>query len=112
MSKKEWKICTWIHHIATAAGLCIGMINYKKHTGSAWKSNLLLLYIVSQVWAAVKIAASLFADDAGRTSHKDMQKSYDNIHTLSKNKKEERRWAGVLCALSAVFKIGTPILLG
>lgn len=112
MSKREWKICTWIHHAATAAGLGIGIINYKKHTGSAWKNNLLLLYIISQVWAAVKIAVSFLADDCGKTSHKDMQRSYDNIHTISKNKREERKLAGIFSALSAIFKIGMPILLG
>lgn len=112
MSKREWKLCKGFHHIATVIGLLTGIINYAEHRGSIWKKNALLIYIMSQVWAAVKIAAALLSGtDIIPKKYDNMQKSYENIHTLCNDKKKERRYTWFLSILSASFKIGTPILL-
>lgn len=112
MSKREWKICTWIHHLATITGLCTGIINYTQKKSTTWKKNLLLIHIVSQIWAAIKIAASIFPrKDSKGTDGANMQRSYEHIHNLCKNKEKERIWTFVLCGMSVLFKIGIPVLL-
>lgn len=99
------KTCIWVHHIATFIGLCTGVYHFIFRKDHGAKQSLLVVYIASQIWAAVKIIAGLGAEKGF------LQKSCDNIHTLCENKKQEIRSICFLTASSAIFKIGTPILL-
>ena len=109
MKESEFKICTWIHHTATFIGLSAGIWALDKTTGkkrqNMLKETALVHYILSQVWAAVKIAVSLLS---GRERMKD---SYDNIQSLCEDKRKERGLTWTLTAVSACVKIGTPLVL-
>lgn len=105
MSEREWKACTWIHHIATVIGLCKGIYHFFCVKRSTVKQNLLLVYIASQVWAAAKLVVSV------ATGKECMKKSYENIHTLCKNRRKEKVCTWTMTFVSAGFKLGTPVLL-
>ncbi|KMZ55115.1 hypothetical protein [Dorea sp. D27] len=111
MEDREFKICTWIHHAATFTGLSAGIWALDRRTRntrqkpSVLKETALVLYIICQIWAAVKIVASLLS---GRERLKD---SYDNIHSLCNDKKKERGLTWMLTIVSACVKTGTPVLL-
>ena len=99
------KTCIWVHHITTFIGLFTGLYNFMLKKEHGTKQSLLVFYIVSQTWAVLKIIAGLGAEKGC------LQKSCDNIHTLCVNKKQEKRSICLLTVFSAIFKIGTPILL-
>ncbi len=99
------KTCIWVHHIATFIGLCTGVYHFIFRKDHGAKQSLLVFYIASQIWAVIKILAGFGAEKGF------LQKSYDNIHTLCENKKQEKRSICILTGFSAMFKIGTPILL-
>lgn len=109
MDKKEFKVCIWIHHIATFAGLAAGIsVLTRKRQGkkkSVWKKAALLLYIISQIWAAFKIAVSFLS---GKEQMKD---SYDNIHSLCDDSRKEKMFTWFLTMTSACAKIGIPAAL-
>ncbi|BDF33750.1 hypothetical protein CE91St62_18160 [Lachnospiraceae bacterium] len=111
MEEREFKICTWIHHAATITGLSAGIWALDRRTRgtgrkqSVLKETALVLYIISQIWAAVKIVASLLS---GRERMKD---SYDNIHSLCNDKQKERGLTWMLTIVSACVKTGMPVML-
>lgn len=111
MEEREFKICTWIHHAATFTGLSAGIWALDRRTRgtgrkqSVLKETALVLYIISQIWAAVKIVASLLS---GRERMKD---GYDNIHSLCNDKQKERGLTWMLTIVSACVKTGTPVML-
>lgn len=111
MEEREFKICIWIHHAATITGLSAGIWALDRRTRgtgrkqSVLKETALVLYIISQIWAAVKIVASLLS---GRERMKD---SYDNIHSLCNDKQKERGLTWMLTIVSACVKTGTPVML-
>ena len=111
MEEREFKICTWIHHAATFTGLSAGIWALDRRTRgtgrkqSVLKETALVLYIISQIWAAVKIVASLLSGRE-RTKH-----GYDNIHSLCHDKQKERGLTWMLTIVSACVKTGTPVML-
>ena len=106
MREKEWTICIWIHHIATFIGLFSSLYHIaagKKRPAA--RSGGLILFACCQAFGVFKIVADLAK---GRSR---LRKSFDNIHSLCRDKRQERGLLWVLTALSAVFKTSTPCLL-
>ena len=104
MDKREWKICVWIHHIATFTGLITGIAELVCNRRNALKESLLGVYIISQLWAAIKIIASV---KSGKERLKD---SYDKIQNLWEED-QARDVVWLLTVLSGIFKTGIPVLL-
>lgn len=105
MKEKKFIICTWIHHIATFTGLFLGLARWFGGSRGILKRSFLGIFITGQLWAAVKVISSFFS---GRCH---LERSYDNIHKLSKSKKQEHTILCSLSLLSVLFKIGTPLVL-
>lgn len=106
MGKKEWIICTWIHHIATVIGLYKGCRRLFMERLRGIRGLLMFLFLASQIWAGVKILRELTMGESR------LKQSFENIHRVSKNEDEERGILFTIAGFSALFKIGVPWFLG
>ena len=106
MREKELTICIWIHHISTFIGLFASLYHIAAgRKRPAFRTGGLILFASCQAFGAFKIAADLAK---GRSR---LRKSFENIHSLCRDKRQARGLLWVMTALSAVFKTSTPCLL-
>lgn len=106
MKEKELNICIWIHHAATFLGIICSVCLLIRRKLSKGRICILTLFLESQLWGAFKIISDF---KKGRSRLRD---SYEKIHTLSKNGRQERRTAAGLCCGSVLFKLSVPWLIG
>lgn len=106
MSRKEYKICIWIHHIATLLGVFSGAIHLACTKKCGFRTLCLSFFTGSQLWALLKIMSD------GIRGRSRLKKSIVHIRILSGSTAKERRTLGAVTAASALFKITVPVVLG
>ena len=106
MGRKEYRVCIWIHHIATILGVCGGLCNLACTRKYSFRTFCLSLFTGSQLWALLKIVSD------GVQGRSRLKKSIVHIRALSSSAAGERRALGALTAASAVFKIVSPAVIG
>lgn len=106
MKEKELDICIWLHHTATFLGIFCGMsVLIRKKLGKC-RICILVLFIESQLWGAVKIVRDL------RNRRSRLRDSLERIQACSKSRRKEMGIiAGLICG-SILFKLGIPWAAG
>lgn len=105
MSRKEYRICIWIHHIATILGVSGGIYSLASTKKYSFRTFCLSLFTGSQLWALLKIVSD------GIRGRSRLKESIIHIRTLSGDAVRERRTLGAVTAVSALFKIAVPVFL-
>lgn len=106
MKEKELDIYIWLHHIATFFGLFCGMRVLAGKKLSKCRICVLVLYIETQIWGAVKIIRDV------RNGRFRLRDSFVKIQKHRQSTCQERAViAGLTCG-SVIFKAGVPWLAG
>lgn len=106
MREKELQVCIWIHHIATFTGLLCGICRLVRNRLCTGRAFALILYIETQAWAVLKIAADV------RKGGSRLRKSFEGIRARCENERQERKILAALVASSCLYKCAVPLLLG
>lgn len=104
MKEKELKICIWIHHIATFIGVVLSIRALRRRQESEGRRCALVLFLVSQVWAVIKIVSD-YKNGSSR-----LAECLNNICEQSRNEYQARGIVASLISGSVLFKVGIPLV--
>lgn len=107
MKEKHFKLFEWTHHIATFAGVFLGIKFLFNGSGGAFKKILLGIFTFFQSFALLKVLAELAAGQ--NREAKRLESSYKKLEGTWGAKKDNIFFASIM-ALSVLFKAGVPFL--